>query len=170
MLQCCIFGGYEGALGPERRCYLTLFGGCTLHRPTLARQMITARQSDRRRVHASRVIFFTMFGTTEIKCPTLAEEFIDLREAVASGTLDLNQWDSYVVELENWQSSSFMSFTLFASLAESALPSDNDEVESLALQRHLGNINGDGGRILEMGVGQSGAQRRAVILQAVQSA
>ena len=97
----------------------------------------------------------------------LAEEFIDLREAIAGGALDLNRWDSYLAELERWQSSAFLSLTLFAGFEMAALPNENDEIESLALQRHLGNIGEDSGRILEMGVGQTGAQRRAVIQQAV---
>ena len=167
MIQWCMFGGYEGAWGPEAKVYFTMFGACELHRPTLARQLLAMQRSDAGRPAAGRKIIITIFGGTEIKCPTLAEEFIDLREAVHSGALDANQWDTWMAELDRWMEGRVASFTLFGSFEETALPSEDEEVESLALHRHLGNINEDSGVVLELGVGQGGAQRQAVIHQAV---
>jgi hypothetical protein len=60
-----------------------------------------------------------------------------------------------------------MSLTLFAGFEETQLPSEDEEVEGLALQRQFGNVSEQSSRILEMGVGQSGAQRRTVLRQAV---
>ena len=60
-----------------------------------------------------------------------------------------------------------MSLTLFGAFSETELPSDDEEIEGLALQRHFGNITADSGKVLEMGVGQSGSQRHALIRQAV---
>ena len=47
MVQFCLFGGYEGPLSAEKKVCFTVFGGSTLNRPTLARQMIAARQAKR---------------------------------------------------------------------------------------------------------------------------
>jgi len=170
MLQLCVFGGYEGPLGPEKKCCFTVFGGCTLRRPTLARQIVTARNVQEGRTPPPKMIFITIFGGTEIKYPTLAEEFLDLREAINSGTLQLNRWDDYLAQIQRYNSSSLMSLTLFGSYSESELPADDEEIEGLALQRHVGNINEETSRTLEMGVGQPPAQRHALLRQAVISA
>ena len=167
MLQWCMFGGYEGMIGPERRCYVTLFGGCELRRPTLARQLLASQRAGAGGAHFGKKVVITLFGSTEIKSPTLAEEFIDLREAARTNLLDLLKWDNYLVDLERWQNSAVVSFTMFGAFEESCLPSEDDEIEGLALQRHLGNIGDTSGRLLELGIGQSGAQRRSVIHQAV---
>jgi hypothetical protein len=167
MLQFSMFGGYEGPLSAEKRCYLTVFGACELYAPTLARQLIAARSGN---VNQPKCIFITLFGATEIKVPTLTEEFLDLREAIQNKALDLNQWDFYMAELDRWRSSSFMSVTLFAGFSETELPTEDEEIESLALQRHFGNISEDSGRILEMGIGQGGVKRRSIIQQAIATA
>lgn len=163
MLRFCMFGGYEGPLTADHRCYVTLFGACELKAPTLARRLVAARNGESRQARNARQIFVTLFGSTEIKSPTLAEEFIDLKEAVRGGLLDLDRWEQYVAELESAQSRSFLTFTLFGALSETELPSEDEEVESLALQRHFGNIGEDSGRLLEMGVGQAGVNRRTVL-------
>jgi len=170
MLQLCMFGGYEGCLGPESRVYFTMFGGCNLRRPTLARQLLAAQQENQAEVRQGRKVFITIFGGTDITSPTLAEEFIDLREAVRAGTLDPNRWDKYMTELAREERKTILSFTLFGGFDEANLPTEDQEVESLALQRHLGTISEESGGVLEMGVGQGGAQRRTVIQQAVLTA
>jgi len=167
MLQFCAFGGYEGPLSAEKKCCFTIFGGCTLRRPTLARQMIIARRVGAGQVPIPKMIFITLFGATEIKAPTLAEEFLDMREAIRSGLLHVDDWDRHMAEVERYNSAALLSLTLFGAFGESELPSEDEEIEGLALQRHFGNISEDSGRLLEMGVGQNGAQRHAVIRQAV---
>ena len=167
MLQLCMFGGYDGQLGPEAKVYFTMFGGCDLRRPTLARRMLDLRREGPDGARQGRKIIITIFGGTDITSPTLAEEFIDLREAVRSGALDPNRWDEYMTELTRTEPRAIMSFTLFGGFDEAKLPGEDQEVETLALQRHLGTITEESGRVLEMGVGQGGAQRRAVIHQAV---
>jgi hypothetical protein len=167
MLQLCLFGGHAGQMGPETKIYLTMFGGCGLRRPTLARQLLGLRQSVEAPPSIGRKVIITAFGVTAVEWPTLAEEFIDLREATRSGALDINRWDRYMAELARWERASITSFTIFGGFDEADLPSEDDEVEALALQHHLGNINDESERVLEMGVGQSGSQRRAVVRQAV---
>ena len=44
MIQATIFGGHEGRLRNDKSIYLTLFGGCELTCPTLARQVLAERQ------------------------------------------------------------------------------------------------------------------------------
>ena len=183
MLQMCVFGGYDGQLGQETKTYFTLFGGCDLKRPTLARELLAMLRARSEvpspgygenntlpttpRPRSGRKVVITIFGATEITYPTLAEEFIDLREACHSGQLDINAWDSYMAELAQWQQQNIISFTLFAGFDETNLPSEEAEVESLALQRYLGGISEAAGHMLEMGVGQTGSQRRAVVHQAI---
>lgn len=168
MLQLCVFGGYEGPLSREKKCFLTMFGGSELHRPTLARQLIAARAQREGKTGAAKMIFLTFFGATSIKCPTLAEEYLDFQQSVANGSLEMTDWKSYMSDLDDFQSSSLISLTLFGGFAEHDLPSENEEVEGLALQRHFGNISADSGHVLEMGVGQSGAHRNSVVFQAMQ--
>jgi hypothetical protein len=168
MLQFCMFGGFEGPLSTDKKCCFTVFGGCTLRRPTLARQIMIARQVRQGTVAPPKLIFLTLFGSTEIKLPTLAEEYLDLREAIRGGNLGMDQWDRYLDDLRQFESSALLSLTLFGAFSEAELPSEDEEVEGLALQRHLGNIDENCGRVLELGVGQSGSQRRAVLRQAVQ--
>lgn len=91
-----------------------------------------------------------------------------MREAIQSGALRPEDWDRYQAEVDRFNSSSMLSLTLFGAFSETELPTEDEEIEGLALQRHFGNITADSGRVLEMGVGQSGSQRHAVIRQAVQ--
>jgi len=170
MLRLCLFGSYSGVLAPDRRCCVTLFGACALKAPTMARQLLAARQHRTLNHRSPRHFFFTLFGTTSIKSPTLAEEFIDLREAMQSGALELDRWDEYITALDRAHTGGFFTLTLFATLAETELPSDDEEIESLALQRHFGNIGDDSSKVLEMGVGQSGVNRRTVIQRALRVA
>ncbi|GJM23989.1 MAG: hypothetical protein DHS20C16_04040 [Phycisphaerae bacterium] len=169
MLQLCAFGGYEGPLSREKKCFLTVFGSSDLNRPTVARQLMAARSQKEGKTPASKLIFLTLFGSTSIKCPTLAEEYLDLQQCVENGSLELGDYKNYITELDQYQSSTMMSLTLFASLAEHTLPTENEEVEGLALQRHFGNISDDSGHILELGVGRSGAHRNSVVYQALQA-
>lgn len=170
MLQLCIFGGYEGPLSAEKKCCFTVFGGCVLRRPTLARQIIAARRVREGALPVPKMIFLTVFGGTEIKYPTLAEEFIDLREAMRGGQIRTEDWDRCLAEVEQINSASMLSLTLFGSFSESELPTEDEEVEGLALQRHAGNLADSTSRILATGVGQRGSARHAVIRQAVQTA
>jgi hypothetical protein len=168
MFQICMFGGYEGRLQTSKRVFLTIFGSCELHRQTLARQLLARRsagQPDRAGTHRNVVV--TLFGATEIKAPTLAEEFIDLKDAIRSGALSRDAWDSFASDLAASESESVFSLTLFAGFSEAELPSENEEVDSLAIQRHLGNISDSALQVLQLGVGQNDAQRRAVLRQAI---
>ena len=146
--------------------FFTLFGSCTLNRPTLARQLIAARSRKDGTLPRKSPVVITLFGSTEIKAPTLAEEFIDFQESVRSGVLSQDILDQYG-GLAADESDNVFSLTLFGSFEEVHLPSEDDEVDGLALQRHLGNISDSAAQILQMGVGQSDAHRRAVVKQAV---
>ena len=125
MLQFCMFGGYEGPLSAEKKCCFTIFGGCELNRPTLARQMLTALRVREGKVPAPKLIFVTIFGSTEIKCPTLAEEYLDMRESLASGAIRAQDWDRNMAELDRYQSSALLSLTLFGAFSESELPTED---------------------------------------------
>ena len=168
MLQVCIFGSYEGRLRANKRCFFTLFGAAELRRSTLARRILTGQAQDRTAPHSrQRHIVITLFGSTEIKAPTLAEEFLDLQEAVRSGALSLHAWDQFTADLARSDEDTLFSLTLFGGFEETGLPGEDEEVDSLALQRHLGNINDSAVQILQMGVGQDDAHRRAVVRQAI---
>ena len=169
MIHVCIFSGHEGRLRPDKKFYLTLFGGFTLTRPTLARQILAHRRARANgRVERSRPFFLTLFGGGAIKAPTLAEEFIDLRELFDSGALNLDEWGPFMAELDS-SDASVSSLTLFGGFDECKLPSENDEVEGLALHRHLGNISESASHVLQLGIGQKDAERRATIRQALRA-
>jgi hypothetical protein len=167
MVQFCIMGGYEGRVRPEPKLYVTFMGGCDLKRSTVARQILAQRLQEREgRTHPPRQFFLTIMGGVEITCPTLAEEFIDLREMIHSGNLSMDDWDRAMADLGR-SDVSIGSFTLMGGFAESELPSENEEIESLAVQRHIGTISDSAGQVLQFGVGQRDAERRATLRRAV---
>ncbi len=167
MIQFCIMGGYEGLIRPERKVYLTFMGGCELKRATVARQILAQRLHEREGKSAPPHQFFlTVMGAVEITCPTLAEEFIDLREMISSGSLSMDDWDRAMADLGR-SDVSIASFTLMGGFAENELPSEEQEIESLAVQRHLGVISDSAGQVLQFGVGRRDAERRATLRRAI---
>ncbi len=168
MIQVTIFGGHEGQLRMDKWFYVTLFGACELTRPTLARQLLAQRQAERTG-HAPverKPFFLTIFGASEIKAPTLAAEFIDLSEMLRSNLLTMDDWQRAVADLGRGDIG-IASFTVFGGFDECALPSENEEIDSLAAQRHLGSIAESAGKVLQYGIGHGGAERRATLGRAV---
>jgi hypothetical protein len=162
-----MFGGYDGRLRANKRIFLTMFGACELHRPTWARQLLSERARGKGEPERRRHAAITLFGATEIKAPTLAEEFTDLQEAIRSGVLAREDLARFTAGLGDDDGGAIFSLTLFGAFDEVSLPSEDEEVDSLALQQHLGNISDSAARVLQLGVGQSDAHRRAVVQQAV---
>ncbi|MFQ5495628.1 MAG: hypothetical protein ACE5EX_09640, partial [Phycisphaerae bacterium] len=140
MVQITIFSAHKGRIQPDKVFYFTLFGSFELVHPTVAQRLLAERRARRKPGPSSRRPFFlTIFGAGSIKAPTLAAEFVDLREGLQSGLISLNDWDRAMAEMSEGQAS-IASLTLFGGIDECKLPSENEEIESLALQRHLGNI------------------------------
>jgi hypothetical protein len=167
MIQFCILSGYEGRVRPEPKIYVTFMGGCSLRRETVARQILTQRLHEREgKTHPPRQFFLTVMGGVDITCPTLAEEFIDLREMINSRTLSMDDWDRAMADLGR-SDVSISSFTLMGGFSENELPTEEQEIESLAVQRHLGTISDSAGQVLQFGVGQRDAERRATLRQAI---
>ena len=167
MIQFCILSGYEGRVRPEPKIYVTFMGGCSLRRETVARQILTQRLHEREgKTHPPRQFFLTVMGGVDITCPTLAEEFIDLREMINSRTLSMDDWDRAMADLGR-SDVSISSFTLMGGFSENELPTEEQEIESLAVQRHLGTISDSAGQVLQFGVGQRDAERRAILRQAI---
>lgn len=169
MIQVTIFSGRSGELRLDNSVYLTLFGGFELTRPTIARQILARRRADHQGHRPSpRPFFLTIFGGGSIKCPTLAAEFIDLRETITGGLHDMADWERAMGDLDRI-GPIFGSFTLFGGIDESGLPSEEQEIDSLAVQRHLGNIPESAGQVLQYGIGQGGIERTATIRRAIQA-
>jgi len=167
MIQFCILSGYEGRVRPEPKIYVTFMGGCSLRRETVARQILTQRLHEREgKTHPPRQFFLTVMGGVDITCPTLAEEFIDLREMINSRTLSMDDWDRAMADLGR-SDVSISSFTLMGGFSENELPTEEQVIESLAVQRHLGTISDSAGQVLQFGVGQRDAERRATLRQAI---
>ena len=57
--------------------------------------------------------------------------------------------------------------TLFGGLDEGGLPSEEQEIDSLAVQRHLGNIPESASQVLQYGIGQGGSERTATLRRAI---
>ena len=170
MFQVTIFGGHDGRLRYDKWFYLTLFGGVDLVRPTIAHQLIAKRQAQQDRIPIARrkPFFLTIFGAVDIKSPTLAAEFIDLKEMLRSEQLTLEEWDRAVANLGRLDPG-VASFTLFGGFDECGLPSENEEVDSLATQRHLGNIPESAGQVLQYGIGHDGAERHVTLGRAIRA-
>jgi len=167
MIQVTIFSGHSGLLRFDKSFYLTLFGGFELIRPTVARQLLTQRQAERgNRPVERRPFFLTIFGGGTIKSPTLAAEFIDLREMINGGLLNISDLERAMADLSN-TGAVFASFTLFGGFDECKLPSENEEVDSLAVHHHLGNIDENATQVLQYGIGQAGSERTATLRRAI---
>ena len=139
MFHLCLFGGHGGELSADRKLYLTMFGGCEVLRPTLAKQMLVLRHSGRGRSGPPLHVFITLFGGTDVTAPTLAQEYLDLQNALRAGQLTLEQWDRDIAELG--QAFRSASLTLFGGFDDAKLPSEDQELEDLALNRHLGYLS-----------------------------
>jgi hypothetical protein len=167
MIQITIFSGHEGRLRPDKYFYFTLFAACELIRPTVARTILARRQqAPGTPVHVPRPFFLTLFGGVSLKAPTLAEEFSDFRELINSGLLTLGDWDQVLASVAQPEASC-SSFTMFGGFDECELPSENEEIEALALQRHLGVISPGAGQVLQLGIGQRDSQRLATLQRAL---
>lgn len=170
MIHVTIFSGHDGRLHPSKLFYLTIFGGCDLARPTAARQLLLQRQAkENPRFLSHKPFFLTLFGSVDIIVPTLTEEFLDLREMISGGLLSMSDWDRSVALLGE-SDAGISSFTIFGSINETKLPSENREVDSLAIQRHLGNIPDSSAQVLQYGIGQNGSERTATVRRAVLTA
>ncbi|MDO8631867.1 MAG: hypothetical protein Q7R41_15375 [Phycisphaerales bacterium] len=170
MIQFCIMSGHEAKIRPEPKIYVTLMGGCDLKRETVARRILTQRQRQREgKDTPPKQFFLTLMGGTAITCPTLAEEFLDLQQLIRAGELSLADWDRALADLGRLDVS-IASFTLMGAFSECELPSETEEIDSLALQRHLGNISADAGEVLQHGIGQRDAERHSVVRRALQTA
>ncbi len=167
MIQVTVFSGHEGRLRYGKQFYLTIFGACELVKPTVAHRLLAEAEQKRGVLHLDQTpFFFTIFGAAEIKCPTLVEEFIDLRELLNTEGARFTNWETTITAIGRGDGA-LASFTLFGGFDECVLPTENEEVDSLALQRHLGNISDSAGQILQCGVGQRDVERYATVRQAV---
>jgi len=188
MIQVTIFSGRQGPFRYDDTWYITVFGGCELIRPTIAREIMIARQLERAEAGArqqpapqdaygtmpammhrhrpGKPFFFTLFGGTSVKHPTLAEELVDLQQLIRSGELTLDEWDSALFAITKLRQSCG-SFTVFGSFDEAELPDEDEEVNSLAMQCHLGNISESSREVLQAGIGLRDSDRRAVVHRAV---
>lgn len=166
MVQLCMFSRHEGIVHPERKVYITIFGGCDLVRPTLAKRILARkRQQSAGAVALPKQFFITGFGAVDIKVPTLAEEFLDLRQALDLRAMSLEDWDRSMTELSQLDVS-ISSVTIFGGFSENKLPSETDEIDALALHRHLGNISDSAGKVLQFGICQNQVERAATIRRA----
>lgn len=167
MFQICIMSGHEGIIRPEKMFYLTLMGGCDLTRPTIARQILARKEQQRQgMIEPPRQFFFTLMGGVQINSPTLAEEFLDLRELVRGGAMSMSEWDAALADISRFEIS-VASFTLMGGFDDGQLPAEAKEIDSLALQFHLGNIPEPSLRVLQMGIGQKDAERRSTVRRAL---
>ncbi len=170
MIHFCIFGGHEGELSPEKRVYICIFGGSELRLPTIARQVV----DQHRRVQGverspSQCFFLTVFGGTTLKAPTLVEEYVDLLNAQRSGAIPPREWDTALAQLAAGRGLTTSSFTLFGGFESCELPSEDKELNDLALQRQLGQIPEPAVNSLMLAIGQGGPQRFAAVRNAVNS-
>jgi len=160
-------GGQESQIQPEPKIYITFMGASELRRDTLARQILSKRRREREgRTAPPRQFFLTIMGGTDIRCPTLAEEFIDLQQLIRSGELTPADWDRALRDLGRLDVS-ISSFTLMGGFSECELPSETEEIDSLALQRHMGNITREVGDVLQHGIGKRDGERHATLRRAL---
>lgn len=163
MFHLCMFSGQGGELEPGRQFYLTMFGGAEYKRPTLARQVLRNRhEMGTQRNYA---FFFTIFGGVSIQSPCLAEEYSELLTAMRGGKIGIEEADRFLAEDRGALRTG--GITLFGGADMAELPSEDDEIEALAVLRHSGALSPGAEQTLIMGIGRSGAQRLSMVRQAV---
>lgn len=167
MVHFCIFGGHKGQLSASRCVYVTLFGGTELKRPPLARCLGAVRPPARPAREEPRYFFLSLFGHTTLKWPTLAEEYLAVLDALRAGACTAADWDRLATTTGDQPPLRVASFTVFGRLEADALPSEEEELDDLSMQRHAGNVPPPAIERLLLGIGHSGAQRLAAVRQAV---
>jgi hypothetical protein len=168
MLHLCVCGGHDSELTPGKRLYVTLFGGCELKRPTIARQLIEHRKAGA--IQPRAVFCITVFGGTSISAPTLAEEYLDLQDALRADLFRLEDWDRAIAALGAGNNVRIGSFTLFGGFEGATLPAEDSELERLAVGRQSGRISEDASQHLMLGIGEPGPQRAGAVRQAMAAA
>jgi len=169
MVRFTMFSGHEGPVGPGRDIYVTVFAGSELRRPPFAALVARARQQggDQKTPYYT---FLTLFGGTDLTWPTLAEECVALRDALAARTITLEDWDRALGRLGDDGGLRVHALTLFAGFDANAVPSEDKELEDLALHRHFGHLPEPAVEALLPAVGQKGVFRLAAVRQAVVAA
>ena len=147
MIHFTIFAGTETELTANLRVCLTIFGGTDILRPTLAKQILSAKRRSRsdssggKFALRKRCLAVTVFGATSIKCPTLAEEFLDLKALLASEAITSQEWDRAVSRLADEDTGvEFITLTVFAGFGVE-FPSKSAEIERLEKQTEVGLIS-----------------------------
>ncbi|MGE3181327.1 MAG: hypothetical protein AB7N71_06835 [Phycisphaerae bacterium] len=164
MLHFCVFGGQGGEIEPGRHVYLTIFGGSELKRPTFAK-LVRATQGSDGRTMKSGAFFLTLFGAMEVKSPTLAEEFSELDASIRSGLVTTTELERSIVP--DRSSLNTAKITICGACSTAEIPSEDEELDALAVLRHSGTVDGPTQDTLMLGIGRTGAERLGVVRQAV---
>ena len=164
MLHFCVFGGQGGEIEPGRHIYVTLFGGSELKRPTFAK-LVRAKTDAGIDATKSGAFFLTLFGGMEVKSPTLAEEFSELDASIRSGVINTTELERSIVPDRSSLSTS--KITIFGACETANIPSEDEELDALAVLRHSGTVDAPTQDTLMLGIGRTGAERLGVVRQAV---
>jgi hypothetical protein len=165
MIQFCIFGGQTSELGDRSKVYVTIFGVTEVRRLTLAKQLMQRQRAVLEQV--ARHYFVTLFGGAGLKLPTLAEEYLDLREALRSGALRIDEWDRGAADLTRDSRRWISSFTMFGAFDDAEAPSEEEELDRLALYGQMGSITPAVADLLSVAAGQANVSRSAMVRQAL---
>ncbi len=168
MLHFCLFGGHGGSMAPGRRLYITLFGACELKRPTLARMIMEARENGKDFDPQRGCFFLTIFGGSGIKAPTMAEEYADMRDLLRSGAITHTDWERHASHLGS--PPRIGSFTLFGAFDGDVLPTEEEELDAIAIQQQLGDLSDRIGRDLMLAIGRPSSQRFQAVRRATSNA
>lgn len=167
MSSFCLFGGDEGYLDPRGGFHVIIFGGAEFKRPTVARQLIEFQHGHGGQPTRAHCTILTVFGGGSVIWPTLAEEYAALRDALDSKKISLTDWDTNVGRFSDTGPLRIHNVTIFGGFDTADLPSEDDEVEAISVQRHLGRVPEEAVEALMFGVGQDGSSRLGAVRQAV---
>jgi hypothetical protein len=169
MLHFCVFGGSDTELRTEGGVYVTIFGGATLRRPPLAHALTLHRGQSAEKTRIHQHYCLVLFGGITVSWPTVVQEYLSLRDALRSRTITLDEWDNFVAQSGVDGSLRVNSLTLFGGFDSNETPSEDDELDTISMHRHLGQISEDAAERLMLAIGQSGPHRLAIVRQAVQA-
>lgn len=161
MVSFTLFGGSEVEMQPDSQVVITLFGGTEIYCPTVTQELIRLTEEDppaspwsKRDALRRSNLYVTIFGGISINRPPLGREYMDLKNLIASGAIDLAEfqvlWMQHTSQpLRRY----YRTVTLFGS-CEQASPSKRAEMKEIDNLRQMNAITPEEHQSLQALIGE----------------
>jgi hypothetical protein len=161
MVTFTLFGGSEVEMQPDSQLVVTLFGGTEIYCPTVTQELIRRTEEtspsspwSKRDAMRRSNLYVTFFGGISINRPPLGREYMDLKNLIASGAIDLR--DFQVLWMQHTSQPlrrHYRTITVFGS-CEQAAPSKRAEVKEIDNLRQTNAITAEEHKSLQALIGE----------------